>query len=273
MKKITLGILITLTILAVSGVAGAAWHIPLLDSATKNAKVSDKSPAIKITENSLTLTPPGLERIVYIHYKKGFAKPPWARGGKKQSSCFDFLGRGAKWKELPISYVVHPEVEATVPEAIFTSAKTWDRAVPSKELFSDSYTEDPTASWDGDAPDGRNELVFGDYPEEGVIAVTVVWGYFSGPPSTRKIVEFDVMFDTEYVWGDADPDNDEIVDNPEVMDLQNIATHEIGHGIGLADVYEDGCKEVTMYGYSNYGEIKKRSLETPDIKGVQELYE
>jgi tryptophanase len=45
-----------------------------------------------------------------------------------------------------------------------------------------------------------------------------------------------------------------------------------GHGVGLDDVYDTACSEVTMYGYSTYGEIKKRDLETPDIIGLQKLY-
>ena len=81
----------------------------------------------------------------------------------------------------------------------------------------------------------------------------------------REIIEFDVLFDTDYTWGDADI-------NPTVMDLQNIATHEIGHGLGLADIYDSACSEVTMYGYSVYGETKKRTLEPPDMTGMQELY-
>ena len=57
-----------------------------------------------------------------------------------------------------------------------------------------------------------------------------------------------------------------------MVDLQNIATHEIGYGVGLDDVYETACSEVTMYGYSENGETKKRTLDEPDIEGIQKLY-
>lgn len=265
MKKVNLGILIALFvfILMIGGVAMAAMFIPAVEQAKGNAK-ADNAPVITKANDHWVLAPSGLERIVFIHYKKGFAKPPWAGGGKKESKCYDFLGRGVEWEELPVTYVVHPGLETTVPGAIFDSAETWDGAT-SVELFSNIYSVDETANWDSDAPDGRNELLFGDYPEEGVIAVTIVWGYFSGPPQLRKIVEFDVLFDTDFTWGDATVD-------PTVMDLQNIATHEIGHGLGLDDIYDSVCSEVTMYGYSINGETKKRTLEQPDITGLQELY-
>lgn len=268
MKKLALGILVIAVALALSGVA-TAMLIPAADQAKDKARANNPPVIEKVEiedEEHLALTTPGLERIVYIHYEKDFAKPPWAGGGKgkKEPKCYGFLGRGVKWQELPVNYVVHLDVEATVPGAIFASAEAWDDST-SRDLFSDSYVVDKTATWDGDAPDGRNEFVFGDYPDDRVIAVAVVWGYFSGPPSMREIIEFDVMFDIDYTWGDADLD-------PDVMDLQNIATHELGHGAGLADVYEDACSEVTMYGYSGYGETKKRTLETPDITGLRKLY-
>ena len=113
-------------------------------------------------------------------------------------------------------------------------------------------------------PDGRNELVFGNYSREGVIAITVIWGYFSGPPSRKQIVEFDILFDTDFTWGNAD--------NSSVMDLQNIATHEFGHGIGLGDLYDAACFDGTMYGYSTEGEITKRTLNAGDIIGLRSIY-
>lgn len=167
-----------------------------------------------------------------------------------------------KWKQLPVSYLVNPALEEKDPGAAFAAAEAWNATV-SPELFSDTYGVDPDANWDISAPDGRNELSLGDYPKPGVIAVTVIWYV----PKGRKIVEFDIVFDTDYACGDADPNH------PWVMDSQNIATHEFGHGAGLDDVYQDACSEVTMYGYSEYGEIKKRSLELPDVQGTQKLYE
>jgi len=92
------------------------------------------------------------------------------------------------------------------------SAEEWDEGeysgwggIEKINLF-DGYYVIYDATFDTDSPDGRNEILFGDYPQEGVIAVTVVWGYFSGPPKEREIIEFDTMFDTDYIWGDATAD-------------------------------------------------------------------
>ena len=157
----------------------------------------------------------------------------------------------------------YKKTEEFVVDAMLEGALEWDNHTLTA-LFGE-YSIDPTADWDGDSPDGRNELVFGDYPVENVIGVTVIWGYFSGPPKNRRIVEFDILFDTDFTWGDATLDSN-------VMDLQNIAVHELGHGIGMGDLYEPACDEQTMYGYSGEGDIEKRTLAAGDITGIQLLY-
>jgi hypothetical protein len=248
----------------------AGKFIPISEQGKQNSKAAEHSQVIELKEGHLVLTPGGPERIVFIHYRKGFAKPPWAGGGKNdqtESKCYGFLGKGTKWRSLPVEYVINPtnpdDLDAHfVSDGIVFAAEEWDEHTTGT-LYG-GFMYDDSATWDPDSPDFTNEIVFGDYSQPGVIAVTIAWGYFSGPPSTREIVEFDILFDTDFVWGDATSEY--------VMDLQNIAAHEIGHGLGLADLYEDTCAEETMYGYSKEGEIKKRSLNPADIAGIQELY-
>lgn len=212
-----------------------------------SANAVDRSPA-----------KPVLEREIYIHHKKGFAKPP-SVGDSKAPACYGVMSKGAKLKATK-DIVVDPALDLS---AIAASTSTWDSQTGTS-LFG-SLVPDASANWDGSTPDTRNELSYGDYPDSGVIAITVAWGYFSGPIQSREIFEFDIMFNTDFAWGNADTDLS-------VMDLENIATHEIGHGVGLADIYTSSCSPVTMYGYSDNGEKSKRTLETPDIKGLQSLY-
>jgi hypothetical protein len=75
-----------------------------------------------------------------------------------------------------------------------------------------------------------------------------------------------MLFNTYYSWGDA------TATAAQVMDLQNIAVHEFGHSVGLADVYSTSFAENTMYGYANYNQTNKRSLEDADIAGIRKLY-
>jgi len=272
MKKLGLGILIALTVLALSGVAVAISN-----------QGAEKSKA------------PDLEKIEFIHWKKDFAKPPCdndgicepklgenascadCKNGEEEpptATCYAFLGQYGKtllkWGKLPVSYVINPAnpqgLDADfVTSAVFNSAETWDEAT-NKELMNNAYTVTSTATYG--VQDYQNAITFGNYPTAGVIAVTTVWYN----PATKTIVEFDVMFDTDWAWGDLGNTESPPVEGATEMDLQNIATHELGHGIGLGDVYETACSAVTMYGYSDYGETQKRTLETPDITGLQTLY-
>lgn len=223
--------------------------------------------AIILSITSIAVPADKPEKITFIHYKDGKIKT--IDNTKPQvQTCYKLLG--VKWNEFPISYVINPSNswldEIFVANAIFSSAEEWD-SYTSKELFSNSYIVDYSATLDSEFPDYKNEYVFGLYPQEEVIAITNIWGYFSGAKSQRRIIEYDVLFNTHYFWGDAT--NSTIAQY--VMDLQNIATHETGHGIGLDDLY-NSCVQETMYGYSNYGETSKRSLNSGDIAGIQKLY-
>jgi len=201
---------------------------------------------------------PVIEKYVFIHYKKDFAKDTNAPAAK-DVSCFKLMG--VKWASLPVNYVINPSnpqnlLESFITSAIYSSAEEWD-AHTSKELFG-TYTVEQSAV--AGVQNYKNEMSWGDYPQQGVIAVTYTWA----TKVKKQIVEFDVLFDTDWAWGDGA--------TASVMDLQNIATHEIGHGIGLSDLYSSRCGEVTMYGYSDFGETKKRTLEPADIAGLQKIY-
>lgn len=201
-----------------------------------------------------------LEKIHFIHYKDGTSKAAIdAKGGKPSNVCYKLLG--VKWSHQ-VNYVINPTnsqglSESFVSNAIYQGAEQWD-ANTAYDLFG-TYQIDYSAYYGNQ--NYRNEISFGNVQDAGVIAITTLWV----DPSSKNIVESDIEFDTDWQWGDA-------TKNASLMDIQNIATHELGHAIGLGDIYSSTCGAETMYGYSKAGETIKRTLNKNDITGLRSIY-
>ncbi len=194
-----------------------------------------------------------IEKKVFIHRIKpdNPGKPPKPDGRGKE--WYKYSGIHWASSDLPVNYVVDNELDYGI---IVTSFETWDDEIFT-ELFDIGISGEVTAGF----LDDINALSYGDDPRADVIAVTYIWYY----RDSGEIVEIDTLFDMDYTWGDA-------ILNPKVMDLRNIATHEFGHWLVLDDLYKRPASTQTMYGYSTYGEIIKRTLESGDIAGIQEIY-
>ena len=253
MMKMKLRLNIVLPVLAMLLLSSfaAAMLIPANDKARENAKAPGHSPVIEET-------PAGewdLERFDFIHYAK-----PVSPSKPGTDTCYKLMG--VKWAALPVSYAVNPSNSQGLSEefvlgTLSASSEAWDAATSSELLNAPSV--DYTAQYG--VQDYQNAVAFGDYSDSNVIGVTTVWYTRVG----KRIVEFDMLFNTRFQWGDASL-------NPALMDLQNIATHEFGHSVGMSDIYSASCTAVTMYGYSNNCDIAKRTLEQPDAAGLQKMY-
>ena len=238
-----------------------ALLVMLILSMTAYAIQADSQ--ISKTDEKTKNLPSDVQKIVLVHYKKA---PATAGGsqGKTKTECYKFLTNSAvKWPST-INYVINPTNSWMIPSsfvvpAITAGANTWDAAT-SKQLFNA-----PTISTGAETKYGVqnnvNSVSFGLYAPAGVMAVTTVW--YSAKEG--RIIEFDMLFDEHWAWGDATL-------NPSKNDLQNIATHEFGHIIGLSDLTNTVCSTNTMYAYSSIGETYKRTLDTGDIKGLLLLY-
>jgi hypothetical protein len=105
--------------------------------------------------------------------------------------------------------------------------------------------------------------------QAGALAVTYVWV----SRATGRVVEADTAFNNLYAWYDFSIPDGYTADNycpdqPVAYDIRNIATHEFGHWVGLADLYSDADKDATMYGYGDVQGLKKRTLATGDKNGA-----
>jgi len=168
----------------------------------------------------------------------------------------DYALLGYKWYSTA-NYWINPSnnygfSQVAVVTAITTSAKTWDSET-SFAVF--SYVG--MVSKQAGKYDHYNVVSWGSY-RAGVIAVTYIWSIGT------QIVETDLRLNTFYTWS--------LSGAAKKMDVKNIAVHEFGHWCGLADLYGDADYWLTMYGYSNYGEIYKQTLGYGDIKGLKAVY-
>lgn len=216
-----------------------------------------------------------VEGIAIIH-RPSPAKPTGKKPGGS-TTCYTYLARGAKWKTVE-SWIVNPSnirgldglnvfnlLSGGVTKWEDATDGTVGNAVGVDVLGPGSITSAALVA-DTSSPDNQNEVYFADISEPNVIAVTIIWGIFSGPPSARELVEWDQVYDdVSYDW------SAESVGVSGKMDFDNIATHELGHSVGMGDLY-NSCVEETMYGYSATGETKKRDLNIGDIQGINVLY-
>ncbi len=172
---------------------------------------------------------------------------------------------GGKWPAggypQPMSEVtlVNPNTADTTGElaAVQAALDTWSDVVPSDFQF--RYGGTTTISDKG--YDGSNVMLWVNY-DTGSIATNYHWWYSSDPTT---VIEFDIVFnDLSFAWATDGSGG--------AMDVQNIATHELGHSLVLLDLYGSADSAKTMYGFASNGQTSKRTLEAEDIAGITFIY-
>lgn len=233
---------------------------------------ADHSPVISLGSGVDPTTGELVEGYAFIHYKKAFAK-----GGKGGGSntCYGYLASGAKWKTVEPWLMNTSNSFGLDGGYLFTNQidniAKWEDAtdgiignnIGANILGLGTSVGDILVA-DETTPDGLNEAYFGAVSDPNAIAVTIVWGVFGGPPAGRYLMEWDQVFNTAYDWSGTGEANK--------MDFENISTHELGHSVGMADLYTSACVNETMYGYADYGQTNKRDLNAGDITGIDKLY-
>jgi len=180
-----------------------------------------------------------------------------------QATAFDVYktsgGKTVKWQTPSVGYYINtagsPVAASDAIAAITSALQTWTAVNTSSFEFQYLGT---AAYVSGN--NKINTLGFRKMGKNGTLAYNTFW-YSS---STGYVSDSDIEFNTDYLYATNGSST--------AFDMQNIATHELGHSLPLRDLYTSSDAEKTMYGYARAGETKKRSLEQDDINGIAHLY-
>lgn len=188
-----------------------------------------------------------------------------------------------KWpsSDIPVRFVVNylgtPDVANSSYsdgefKAISESFRTWSQVLSSYLIFQDDGIVSQSIK------SGRDNLNLVVWREAGwkemgyedkAIAITTTWF----DTYTGNIIDADMELNgVNFKWKMVGLESC----NPEIdrtaVDVQNIVTHEIGHMLGLADITDPGCKDVTMFYASSSCDTSKRDLTQDDITGISMIY-
>jgi hypothetical protein len=172
--------------------------------------------------------------------------------------------------------------EVLVAQEISKAANTWDlntgqdlfrgldntnTPLPSNAVEISSYV--PVF---GSGSDGKNVYAWTYKLSKPIVAQTTTWYSDksvkgSDGKSYNQAFESDCWLNSNYGWRIAAAENP--YENS-LFDVRTIATHELGHTLGLDDLYDSGNSGEIMYGYNN-GAVKW-FLGDGDKSGLWALY-
>jgi hypothetical protein len=167
------------------------------------------------------------------------------------SASHDFLVsfgyEGFKWPTTSVGYKVNANtIDTDAEEAMVdAAAATW--SAPSQFTLVDdgpSTNSSIYTPWNYELPDG------------------VIGGTMLRSDGAGNLLESDIVLNDDYDWSDGSRWS---------LDVQTAVAHELGHVVGLLDLYGGPDAFKVMYGYGGFG-LSRRFLDPADEAGAVWIY-
>ncbi len=182
------------------------------------------------------------------------------------------------WVSLPVIYRSDRTLSAVQLAALQAAMHTWEVAV-GKPLFAykgvhASVTGDTFPDLFSSLSDRVNgQYVDSDWAKTGKskqVLATTIW---TNPNNAYQLIDnADIHYNSD-LYLIADALRTSPVDDREVVDMQSLATHELGHLLGLAHVSDSYDSSSIMNPSLIIGEgLATRSISVGDVKRVQKIY-
>ena len=213
---------------------------------------------IPVTSLTAEITPAGLVVM------RQFLATTETTGGDKVDQCTDptFVPTGASWREEDLPMRWHVRMRS-IPTGLNKDRTVW-RLRTAHQAWRDAYNKcnEPDRvkfnfMYEGKTRrsvkfDHRNVIEF-DRMKSNALALSYTW--YSG----TRLLDADLRFNKAYNWTN-------ILGHGWQYQVLEVATHEIGHHIGLDDL-GDPHGALTMFGRIGKGDLRKTSLGRGDIRG------
>ena len=208
--------------------------------------------------------------ISNVAYKSASVPIPITGGGS--AAAYWLMGR--KWTQTD------PQVKMSIKDdalfastgmsrvaalaAVSAAANTWDDSTPRNLFFDLGANFTNTVNW---KYDHINNMAFTPYATGcSALAATGVWYKTQGIPAGQMypIVESDMTFNSNLKWTTTGESGK--------LDFQSVVLHELGHTVGLGDLYSKVQFKSDTRQVMHYYSGVKRTLGNGDIYGLWMLY-
>ena len=181
------------------------------------------------------------------------------------------------WSKLPIEYRFSEELSDEQKSGLIKAMKAWETAI-GRPIFSKTGIDQHTGDSFKDLFSSLQDSINGHYLDDNwaktgkssQVLATTIWNNL--PDDDETITTADIRFNSNYyVIGDSFISK--ATADKEVVDMESLALHELGHLIGLTHMKVEDDSQSVMNPTLFIGEgLSNRRLSEGDIKRVQSIY-